>query len=98
MADQKIIDESSPISKKRGNGLIRCEVWVDAKGKVTRYNLAYINHSLQHKDNGRVVGYDNHQHVHHRHYMGKVEVVTYTSFDDIQERFERDWTMFLEQS
>jgi len=98
MADRKIIDKSSPIPKKRGNGLVRYEVWADASGTVTRYNLAYINHSLQHKDNGRVVGYDNHHHVHHRHYMGKVEVVSYTSFDDIQDRFERDWTALQEPS
>jgi predicted transcriptional regulator len=29
--------------------------------------------------------------------MGKVEVVPYTNFDDFQQRFEHDWTVFLEQ-
>lgn len=90
MADKKIIDKVSSIPKKRGNGLLRHEVWINARGEVTHYNLAYINHHLQHKDNGRVVGYDKHRHVHHRHFMGKVEVVPYTNFDDIQQRFERD--------
>lgn len=94
MADQKIIDQISHIPKKRGNGIVRREVWVNAHGEVTHYNLAYIHHGLQHKDNGRVVGYDNHRQVHHRHYMGKVETVQYKNFDDIQQRFEHDWTTF----
>jgi hypothetical protein len=38
--------------------------------------LAYINHSTFYKDNGRVVGYDNSHHVHHRHYMGKLSLFT----------------------
>jgi hypothetical protein len=52
---------------------------------------------LQHQDHGRVIGYDNHHKVHHRHYMGKVEIVSYTGFDDIQARFEHDWTTFKEE-
>jgi hypothetical protein len=47
MADTEIIDESHKISDKRGNGKLRREIWVDSiTGKVTRYNLAYINHRL----------------------------------------------------
>ncbi len=57
MADTKIIDESHKISDKRCNGKLRREIWVDSiTGKVTRYNLAYINHRLYAGDNGRVVG------------------------------------------
>jgi len=37
---------------------LRREVWVDGKGQVTRYNLAYINHNLYQRDNGRVLGYE----------------------------------------
>jgi hypothetical protein len=92
MADRKIIDTSYPITKKRGNGLVRREVWVDHLGRVTRYNLAYINHSVFQKDNGRAVGYDNAHGQHHRHYMGTTEIIIFTSFDDIEERFQRDWT------
>ncbi|MBA5636445.1 transcriptional regulator [Duganella sp. LX20W] len=97
MTDKKIIDETCSITKKRGNGQLRREVWVDSCGRVTRYNLAYINHRVFQRDNGRVVGYDNaHGNGHHRHYMGLVEPVSYTNFDDVEARFRRDWTAFLE--
>ncbi len=92
MADRKIYDDRHAIAKRRGNGELRREVWVDKAGKVTRYNLAYINHDLHQGDNGRVVGYDNAHGFHHRHYFGRVESVGFTSFDDIEERFARDWT------
>ena len=92
MADTKIIDESHKISDKRGNGKLRREIWVDSvTGKITRYNLAYINHNLHAGDNGRVVGYDNAHDGHHRHYFGVVEPVDFVSFEDIEERFEQDW-------
>lgn len=92
MADVKIIDESHKISDKRGNGKLRREVWVDdVSGKVTRYNLAYINHSIHAGDNGRVVGYDNAHDGHHRHYFGVVEPIEFVSFEDTEERFEQDW-------
>ena len=92
MADTENIDESHKISDKRGNGKLRREIWVDSiTGQVTRYNLAYINHRLYAGDNGRVVGYDNAYDGHHRHYFGVVEPVDFVSFEDIEERFERDW-------
>ncbi|MBA5688356.1 toxin-antitoxin system TumE family protein [Rugamonas apoptosis] len=97
MADKKIIDETYCITEKRGNGQLRREVWVDSCGRVTRYNLAYINHRVCQRDNGRVVGYDNAHGGHHRHYMGLVEPVNFTDFDDVQACFERDWTVFLER-
>ena len=93
MADVKIIDESHKISDKRGNGKLRREVWVDeVTGKITRYNLAYINHNLHAGDNGRVVGYDNAHGFHHRHYFGAVEAIDFISYEDVEERFELDWT------
>jgi hypothetical protein len=91
MSDTKLIDESHRISDRRGNGQLRREIWVDEQGRVTRYNLAYINHALYRGDNGRVVGYDNQHGYHHRHYFGKVEPVEFTCFEDVEERFERDW-------
>jgi hypothetical protein len=92
MADRKIVDDSHKISDKRGNGQLRREIWVDEQGQVTRYNLAYINHRLYQGDNGRVVGYDNAHDGHHRHYFGVVESISFIGFEDIEERFERDWT------
>jgi hypothetical protein len=91
MAEKKVIDETFTISRKRGNGLLRREVWVDRQGQVVRYNLAYINHALHSGDNGRVVGYDNAHGFHHRHYLGSVKDVVFVSFEDIEARFEQDW-------
>lgn len=91
---QKVQDVATRLSKKRGNGILRREVWVDSKGKVARYNLAYINHDIFQGDNGRVLGYDNAHGVHHRHYKGKVETVEFQSFGNIEERFEAEWLAF----
>jgi len=38
----KVVDETHEISKRRGNGKLRREIWVDAEGRVVRFNLAYI--------------------------------------------------------
>lgn len=88
----KVSDETHKIADKRGNGKLRREIWVDKKGKVVRYNLAYINHQLFQGDNGRVIGYDNAHGVHHRHYFGEIGPVDFVSFEDIEERFEADWS------
>jgi hypothetical protein len=90
MPDKKN-DDSHTIPAKRGNGQLRREVWVDEAGKVTRYNLPYINHHLYQGDNGRVIGYDNQHGYHHRHYFGTVEPVTFISFEHLEEQFEQDW-------
>lgn len=92
MAERKIVDDTHIIPKRRGNGQLRREVWVDDAGKVTRYNLAYINHQLHHGDNGRVIGYDNAHDSHHRHRFGQVEPIEFTSYEDIEKQFEQDWT------
>lgn len=91
----KIVDRLFAISRKRGNGRLRYEIWV-SDGVVTRYNLAYINHLIYNGDNGRVVGYDN-RHGHHRHYMGSVEPVDISSFEEIERRFEKEWITALEE-
>lgn len=91
MSDRKIVDETFTISRKRGNGILRREVWVNQHGQVVRYNLAYINHGLHSGDNGRVVGHDNAHGSHHRHHMGMVESVAFVSFEDTEARFEQDW-------
>lgn len=73
MPDRKIVDETHKISDRRGNGQLRRELWVDENGKVTRYNLAPINHNLHQGDNGRVFGCGNQHEYQHRHYLGNVE-------------------------
>lgn len=57
------------------NGKRRREIWIDeGTGRVTRCNLAYINHNIHAGDNGRVVGYGNVHDGHHRHYFSVVEL------------------------
>ncbi len=91
MPETKVSDDSWSLSSKNGNGILRREVWVNAKGTVVRYNLAYINHKIFQGDNGRVVGYDNAHGYHHRHFMGVVEPVEFKSFEEIEEQFQADW-------
>ena len=95
MAETKTIDQSLMVSRKRGNGTLRYEVWHE-NGIVTRYSLAYINHLIFSGDNGRVIGYDN-RHGHHRHLKGTVEPVEMATFEEIEHRFEQEWTMLLEE-
>lgn len=94
MSEVKVSDDSWSLSSKNGNGILRREVWVDERGRVVRYNLAYINHGIFQGDNGRVVGYDNAHGFHHRHFMGAVEPVKFKSFDDIEKRFQADWIAY----
>lgn len=91
MPDSKVVDDTNYIPHKRGNGILRREIWVDERGQVTRYNLAYINPAIHAGDNGRVVGYDNAHNYHHRHYFGVVEDVEFLSFEDVEERVQADW-------
>jgi hypothetical protein len=95
MAEKKIIDKSFMVSRRRGNGTLRYEVWQD-NGNVTRYNLAYINHMIYSGDNGRVIGYDN-RHGHHRHFKGVVEPIDTIDFEEIQRRFEQEWMVVMEE-
>jgi hypothetical protein len=97
MADRKVVDETHYPSARRGDGVLRREVWVDERGRVTRYNLAYINPELHGGDNGRVIGYDNAHGRHHRHFLGSVETLEFTSFEDIETRFEQDWMAVRKQ-
>lgn len=90
-AEIKQIDEVHQIAIKRGNGILRREIWVDAKGQVTRYNLAYVNFAIHGKDNGRVVGYDNQHGYHHRHFFGKVTPIDFENFEQVENLFEQDW-------
>ena len=91
MPDEKIVDDSHRLPNKRGNGILRREIWVDGRGNVTRYNLAYINPLMHHGDNGRVLGYDNAHGYHHRHYLGEVTALDFVGFEDIEDKFQADW-------
>jgi hypothetical protein len=84
-------DETHTLRRSKGNGILKRQIWCDDKGKVTRYSLAYINHNLHPRDNGRVLGFDNSHGYHHRHKMGKVDAVNFKSFAEIEERFKREF-------
>lgn len=88
------------LKPKSGGGLLRFEVWgyVDGgKTVVTRYNIAYINHVLCAKDNGRVLGYDNAHGYHHRHYMGTIEACEFVSYEATVERFQEEWQKIVDE-
>lgn len=92
MPEIKLIDRIDRVSRKRGNGLLRREVWIDQVTRiVTRYNLAYINHDIYQGDNGRVLGYDNKHGFHHRHFMGQIQEVDFVTFEITEKSFEDEW-------
>lgn len=97
-ANKLIYDECSTLPKSRGNGQLVRRVSVDDDNKVTRYNLAYINHNLCGIDNGRVLGYDNAHGYHHKHFMGRVEPVEFISFEEIENRFQREFGVLYEKT
>ena len=94
---KKVVDEVHTISARRGNGKVRVEAWVDKAGKVVRYNLAYINHSIFAGDNGRVLGYDSKHGHHHRHSLGIVTEIAFESFEEIEALFEGELQQLLKR-
>ena len=84
---RKVVDETTQVRCALGKGLIREEVWQDSRGTVAKYNLAFINHALCVRDNGRVVGYDNSHGDHHRHFAGGEEKFAFISYQKLLERF-----------
>ncbi|MCG1018046.1 MULTISPECIES: DUF6516 family protein [Burkholderiaceae] len=86
--------ERFELKAKSGGGLLSYEVWgcrEAGRNVVTRYNLAYINHEIYPRDNGRVLGFDNAHGYHHRHYMGAVEPVEFESYEATLDRFQQEW-------
>ena len=91
--------ERFELKPKSGGGLLRYEVWgYEEKGRtvVTRYNLAYINHTIHQGDNGRALGFDNAHDYHHRHYMGEVQAVDFVSYEATLERFQQEWVEIVQ--
>lgn len=93
----KAKDDTVKLPERQGNGVLKYSVSLDFKGSIARYSFAYINFHICSKDNGRVLGYDNCHGYHHKHYMGKEELVDFISFEDIQNRFENEWEMLHEK-
>jgi hypothetical protein len=95
---RKVVDTMFVIPRRRGNGIVRREVWVDEQGRVSRYNLAYINHGMFAGDNGRVLGYDNAHDFHHRHLFGTVTPVRFVDFTGVEADFEKELTEMLKEA
>jgi Family of unknown function (DUF6516) len=94
---RKAVDERFYLSSAKGGGMLRREIWVDRRGRVVRYNLAYVNHLIYAGDNGRVLGYDSAHGRHHRHYRGKVTTVRFETFEQIEARFQKEWTRLAKE-
>jgi hypothetical protein len=76
---RKITDYESDFWCAGGTGILREEVWVNAKKEVVRYNLAFLLPHLSGLDNGRILGFDNAHGVHERHFMGRVHPARFIS-------------------
>ena len=74
---------------KRKGGYLKESVRM-LKGEVIGYALAYINPRISWVDNGRVLGYDNAHDYHHRHFMGEVTKIEFTSYDELVSKFEAE--------
>ena len=81
--------ELSRLRGKRKGAILKNEVWYE-DGEVVAYNLAYVNLKVCHVDHGRVLGYDNSHGFHHRHFMGMVEAVEYSSYPAQLKRFVKE--------
>lgn len=71
---------------KRKGATLKEQIWFE-DGQVIAYSLAYVNLRVFPRDNGRVLGYDNSHGYHHRHFMGKVEPIEFTSYEALAECF-----------
>lgn len=93
---RKIIDEKFIVPACKGGGVIKFEAW-EHKHKVVKYNMAYINKLLCSYDNGRVLGYDNSHHFHHKHYWGDIiEIEDFKSYEELVLRFKNELKEFIQ--
>ena len=80
------------IPVRLGGGVLKERVIRELPSKkVISYALAYINPLIYSGDNGRVLGYDNSHGYSHRHYMGSITPESFTSYEELYDRFEQEW-------
>lgn len=91
--DDKVlaVDSTYVISSRKGNGRLIRKVWVNKQKDIVKYSLVYVNFRIFQGDNGRVLGYDNDHGYHHKHYLGKIMPITFTSFAAIESSFETEF-------
>jgi hypothetical protein len=93
---KKVVTEQFPVNPKRGGGIVKIEAWENEEGEIVKYNMAYINPLIFSGDNGRVIGYDNTHHFHHRHYFGEMsEINDFSSYQELLYRFEKELKEFI---
>jgi len=78
--------EEHRLKGKRKGAVLKEQVWFE-DGQLVAYSLAYINLKRCRVDHGRVLGFDNSHGYHHRHFMGEVEAVSFTTYAALAERF-----------
>ena len=94
---RKLVDDRLYLSKAKGGGMLRREIWVDGEGRVARHDLAFINHLIYAGDNGRVFGYDSAHGSHYRHFKGKTVAVNFRRFERIEARFQQEWRQLVKE-
>ncbi len=87
---RKITDYETRFRCAGGVGILREEVWIDAKDEVVQYNLALILPHLFLQDNGRVLGYDNAHGYHERHFHGTSTKISFPGYPALSRRFYRE--------
>jgi len=80
------------IPARLGGGIVKEYAEIErATGKLWRYSAVYINPAIYARDNGRVLGYDNAHGYPHRHYMGKITCEPELPWNEIRDKFRREW-------
>ena len=82
----KVVDETTILGRPRRGAKLKEEVW-QTDGKVTKYNLAYVNFLICQQDHGRVLGFDNSHGYHHRHFMGTVAPYKFHTYESLAAHF-----------
>lgn len=86
---ETVLTEVNPLKGKRKGAVLKEQVWFE-DGKVIAYSLAYINLKRCGLGNGRVLGFDNSHGYHHRHFMGNVEAIAFTTYAAQLKRFMKE--------
>jgi hypothetical protein len=81
--------EEHRLKGKRKGALLKEQIWFE-EGNVVACSLAYINLKQCPLDNGRVLGHDDSHGYHHRHFMGRVQAVEFSTCAALAERFIRE--------
>jgi hypothetical protein len=81
--------EVNRLKGKRKGTSLKEQVWLEDE-RVSEYSLVYINLKRCQVDHGRVLGYDNSHSFHHRHFMGKIEAIEFTSYPNLFDRFIKE--------